>query len=341
MRIFRLTLVSLAVFLSVGANAQSALNETPVQLIPLAAPLDQGLAEFSGMTWCGDQLILIPQYPKRFAKQYTDQRGSYFYAIAKQDIVNYLDGKSTEPLTALTIKVRERSLRARTLVFDGYEGAACEGNQLWLTIESESISKQFRGYLVPATLQQSNGNAVISIHDKRIIRLGSQSKLINKGDEAVTLWGNSVISFHEVNSLAHVKKPMAQVFDVKTRKRSKLDFPDLAYRLTDVTSVDSAGRFWGINYRYGGDDFSKKSDDGLLQKYSEGTSHRDSINVERLLEFQINQTSISLVDRAPLQLLMESPIGRNWEALARLDNRGLLIATDKHPTSLFGFVPLP
>jgi len=30
---------------------------------------------------------------------------------------------------------------------------------------------------------------------------------------------------------------------------------------------------------------------------------------------------------------------RNWEGIVRLDNRGFLLATDKFPTTILGFVP--
>lgn len=334
-------IILIGLVLSQTAFAQEPATEVQVQLIPLAPPLDQAVAEYSGMTWCGDRLILIPQYPKRLAKRFTSSGNSYFYALAKQDILNYIDGKTTKPLHGEAIEVLENTVRARALVFDGFEGAACDGDKLWLTIESVSLLRNYRSYMVPATLGTKNGKSKITIEADRIVKLGSQSKLVNKGDEALTVWNDSVMAFHEVNSVQHVQNPVAQVVNTKSGEKSQLSFPNIPFRLTDATSVDSSGRFWGLNYRFNGDNFSDKSQDNILKAFTPGATHGKSDNVERLLEFQITANEIKLVDRAPIQLLLESPVGRNWEALARLDDRGFLIATDKHPTSLFGFIPFP
>jgi hypothetical protein len=32
---------------------------------------------------------------------------------------------------------------------------------------------------------------------------------------------------------------------------------------------------------------------------------------------------------------------RNWEAMVRLEGRGFLLMTDRYPTTLLAFVPLP
>lgn len=335
----RFIFILLALGLTASAAAQSTLDEVAVQLIPLAKPLNEDVAEYSGMTWCGDSLILIPQYPKRLAKRFTSSGNSYFYALAKRDILNFIDGKSAAPLQAEPIEVREGSVRARTLVFDGFEAAACDGDTLWLTIESVSVWRGYRSYLVPAKLKTIRGKPVFDIEAGRIQKLGSQSGLVNKGDEALTLWRGSVLTFHEVNSESLVKQPRAQRFNINDGSRSELPFPNLPFRLTDVSSVDKNNRFWGINYRYNRDKFSANTLDSIAERYPPGQSHRQYDNVERLLEFEISESGIELVQAPPIQLAMQDVEGRNWEALARLDDRGLLIATDKHPSTLFGFVP--
>ena len=52
----------------------------------------------------------------------------------------------------------------------------------------------------------------------------------------------------------------------------------------------------------------------------------------------MNTDEISISDTKPIQLFLESDASRNWEAVARLDNKGLLIATDKHPRMILGYV---
>jgi hypothetical protein len=96
-----------------------------------------------------------------------------------------------------------------------------------------------------------------------------------------------------------------------------------------------------INYLYSGDDFSREASDPLGAQYGIGKTHQTNFNVERLVEFQYSDSGIQRVNRAPIQLVLEGLEGRNWEGIARLDDRGFLLITDRYPTTLFGFVPMP
>ena len=50
---------------------------------------------------------------------------------------------------------------------------------------------------------------------------------------------------------------------------------------------------------------------------------------------------IILTDNAHLELELEGEkTSRKWEALARYENKGFLIATDKYPTTILAYVPL-
>ena len=65
-----------------------------------------------------------------------------------------------------------------------------------------------------------------------------------------------------------------------------------------------------------------------------------SDRVERLVEFRLKDKKIDLTNRAPLELRLEGEkTSRKWEALARYDNEGFLIATDKYPTTILAFIP--
>ena len=41
----------------------------------------------------------------------------------------------------------------------------------------------------------------------------------------------------------------------------------------------------------------------------------------------------------PIQLVLNEDSPRNWESIVRFDNKGFLIATDKHPRMILSFVP--
>ena len=74
-------------------------------------------------------------------------------------------------------------------------------------------------------------------------------------------------------------------------------------------------------------------------KNIEGKSHSRSEAVERLLEFEIRADELILSDKRPIQITLNPDGSRNWEAIARLEDQGLLIATDKYPKMILGFVP--
>ena len=311
--------------------------ELKVVEIPLSPPLDLPGAEISGMTWCGDKLVLLPQYPRRL----TSDKKSRFYTLSKQDIVDYLDGKSTATLQVKPISVDEQNLRKKISIFDGYEAIACVDDTVWLAIESVNLLGIYYSYLVKGKLNWSDESATITIQANSLLSLESQSKMRNMGDEAIFIHRNHVISIHEVNDPKATEQANVQILNTDNFKQSKIPFPHIPFRITDTTKLDKNGRFWAINYKYSGDKFSRKSLDPIAEKYGEGDSHKQYYNVERLLEFQFSEDQITLVDRAPLQLKMQQQEGRNWEGLVRLGERGFLLATDKHPKTILGFVATP
>ena len=85
----------------------------------------------------------------------------------------------------------------------------------------------------------------------------------------------------------------------------------------------------------------KPSKDLLISKYGEGPTHSRSERVERLVEYKINNNRIVLTDNPHIELELEGEkTSRKWEALARYENKGFLIATDKYPTTILAYIPL-
>jgi hypothetical protein len=310
-------------------------EEIAVQIIPLAAPLDQDIAEISGLAWCQGRLVLLPQFPKRLSKD----GESYFYYLERQQILDYIDGVSTQPLKPKPILVNENGLRKTVTFFDGFEAIACGDNKLWLSIEALTLVGGYQSFVVPGVVDFTE-NPKITIDQKYMVQLETQSKLANMGDEAIVMHGGDVIAIHEVNDAAAVKKPKARRVNNRFLRSSELAFPNLPYRITDATELDEGQRFWAINYKYSGEEFSRNSTDPLEIKFGQGASHKKYDNVERLIEFQLDDGGISLLEQAPIQLLMTDVEGRNWEGIVRLKGRGFLLATDKHPATLLGFVPI-
>lgn len=310
------------------------IDEISVKIIALSPPLSHRDAELSGLTWCGDKLILMPQYPERFAQEDTH----YFFYLERRQIENYLDRPSDKALQAQKIWLDEQNVRDALSVFDGYEAIACEENTLWLSFETINHQGQHQSMAVTAELSLIP-RAKITIDPKSRVLLGNQSMLTNMGDEAIFMQGKDLFTIHEINDSELVKEPRAQKIDYKTKQLTPYKFPYVPYRITDASALDKHQRFWAINYKYRGDTFNQKSDDNLSHKHGRGASHAQYDNVERLLQFQLKNNSIDLIASSPLSLLMTSAQGRNWEGIARLGNRGFIIVTDKHPETILGFVP--
>jgi len=336
-----LKLALTALFLSISPTLLAAVNtvteaeEVAVQIIRLAAPLEQDKAEISGLAWCQGRLILLPQYPERLS----DDGISYFYYLEREEIINYIDSVSDKPLIPKPIRVNQKELRKEVTFFDGFEAIACQDNKLWLSIEALNILGSYQSFVVPGEIHFTQDPS-IEIHQEALVQLETQSRLRNIGDEAIVLQGDDVIAIHEVNDTRAVKHPKARLISRQSQNISALAFPNLPYRITDATTLDDEQRFWAINYKYSGDKFSRDATDHLAIKFGQGASHKKYYNVERLLEFQIDGETIRLLDQPPIQLKMTDVEGRNWEGIVRLKGRGFLIATDKHPATLLGFVPV-
>jgi hypothetical protein len=135
--------------------------------------------------------------------------------------------------------------------------------------------------------------------------------------------------------------PNAELYTTSLKHKASVSFPNVEYRITDVTDIDSHGRFWALNYFWPGE---KKrllpAEDTILDVFEEGLTHQQYDHVERLVEFKINSKEIVRTNTAPIQLVMEEK-SRNWEGLVRLDKKGFLMITDEHPRTILSFIPFP
>lgn len=323
-----------AIFLLFTPTYAYASDEIPVEIIPLAAPLNQAKAEISGLAWCQDKLILLPQYPKRIS----NNDNSYFYYLERQEILDHINGVTTSALHPKRILINEKQLRKAVTFFDGFEAIACNENKIWLSIEALNVLGTYQSFVVPGVISFTE-TPNIEIDQTSLVQLKTQSNMRNIGDEAILFSDDNVMALHEVNDAKAVSAPKARLVNRISKEISALNFPHLPYRITDATTLDGDKRFWVINYKYSGDKFSRDTVDPLADEYGQGASHKKYDNVERLVELQLRNGSISLITQAPIQLEMNANEGRNWEGLVRLEGKGFLLATDKHPSTLLGFVP--
>ncbi|MEM7358777.1 MAG: hypothetical protein AAF431_06760 [Pseudomonadota bacterium] len=337
-------LFSCLVVCTVSSHIGAEQIEHKVQYIELAAPLDRGQAQFSGMSWCQGQLVLLPEKPWFVDEDDvlvpTTAAKAYVYSLEVAQLDAYLEATNKpEPLEATPIPLLENGVRDQLHEFDGYEAIACQDESVWLAIETELTETEYETNLVQANWVLQGGQAALSIDPETLRKVPSQSGVRNYSDETILLNGEQLITIHEVNRHGDHAAPYAHRIHTQGEQRDTIAFPRIAYRITDASSIDEDGYFWTINYLW-----SKEQDrftplDPLFARYPRGATHRQEPTVERLVQFRLESDSISRVERAPIQLQLTKEDGRNWEGIVRYKDLGLLLVTDMHPQTILGFVP--
>lgn len=309
-----------------------SVQEYPVQMLPLGAPLDEADAEISGMAWYSDTLILLPQFPERYEDQ--------LFGLPRANIVAHLENETATPLIPLPIAFDDGNLHNSIRGFEGYEAIAFVGNQIFVTIEVRLTATTMTGYLVMGEVIEQQS---VRLNPNTLTELPAPAPLENYSDEAMTVWGDSLYTFYEANGATVNPGAMAHSFDLTTlAPQSSLALVPLEYRLTDATPADEAGNFWVINYLFPGDiPKLQPATDEFAEIYGLGDSHRRDLGVERLIQYQIHDSGIEPADTPPLYLRLEPGTPRNWEGIAILEGHGFLLATDKFPSTLLGFVAYP
>ncbi len=318
---------------STQSNAELPL-EVPIITLPLDGPIDDSQAEISGMDWYEDKLVLLPQYPERFGE---GDAGAVF-VLEKDDILAYLAGESSDPLQPRPIPFISSGLANRIAGYEGFEAIAFAGDRVYLTVESSP--QGMLGYLVAGYV--GGDLEFISLEAGSRLPIQPQTDIANFSDEAIVIFGNRLVTVYEANGRLVNASPVVHLFDASPQARDMLPFTNIEYRLTDATRIDDFGRFWMPNTFFIGDIQLMTLDDPIADQYGKGVTHSQVIIVERLLEFQFSEQGIVRSDSSPILLqLAEDGMTRNWEAIARLDDMGFLIATDEHPETILAFVAAP
>jgi hypothetical protein len=313
----------------------SSAQEIAITPIPIAGPLSGARAEISGMAWYGDHLILLPQYPSRFG----DQEDGAVFTLDKADILDFLNGNGPQVLQPQEIPFSAPGLTGKISGFQGFEALAFSGDQAFLAIEAKP-GRDMMGYLVTGSMAPDLSE--LRLDTTRLAEITTQAHLDNMAYETLIIAGDQVAAIYEANGRNVNPAPEARMYGVTLQPQDPISFPNIEYRITDATALDGSRRFWAINYFFPGDTLLRPAADPLAEKYGQGLTHARFKTVERLVQFQFDETGISLVSMPPIQLqLVDDDHSRNWEALARLEGRGFLLATDQYPETIFAFIPYP
>lgn len=299
--------------------------------LPISGKLSRPEAEISGLCWIDDQLILLPQYPHRFARE---GAGAVFY-LSGQAIKDYLAGRRTVVLEPRRISFDDREIASQIPGFQGYEAIAHIKNRVFLTIESLS-ENGMQAHLVQGTLSEDWQKIILDPASRQSLDLPAQVR--NMSYETLVVAGEKLLVIYELNGLNINRQAVALMIDPLTGETQKLNFPQVEYRITDATAMDENGNFWALNYYWPGEYQKIKPAEDLLPGADEGFLFDKDKSVERLVEFHFSGSTIILSKRKPVYLEPDqSGEGRNWEGVVRYHDRGFIIVTDKHPRTILAF----
>jgi hypothetical protein len=262
------------------------------------------------------------------------------YAISKGDLLAVLDGEIDGPLLPQPVPLAGPRPESLVPGYEGLEAIGFRGQQVFITIEAVEDGVT-GGYLIDGHIRADLSQ--LEIDGSILTPLPPPRAVVNHSDETLLIAGDSVFTFFELNGADIVGAPVARRFQLSLTVAGAIPFPHIPYRVTDATAVDDAGEFWVINYFWPGEwEIHAGVRDPFPPRYGYGATHTNGQAVERLIKLRHEPSAITLADEPPIQLQLRSDgEARNWEGIVRLDDRGFLLITDKHPTTLLGFVPYP
>jgi hypothetical protein len=305
--------------------------------IELAGEITAPEAEISGMAWDGDRLILLPQFPDFAAESLGS---AVVFGIERSEILAYLANPDHGPLSPEVYTFDLGGLDGTITGYEGFEAITFQGDTFYVTLEATSEIYSTNGYLLQGSIDRAAQSYRVDPTSLRI--LDAQTGIRNLSDEALVRYGDQILTIYEANGQDFNWNPIAHRFDSSLNPLPSLPFPNVEYRLTDATDADEAGFFWAVNISNIANAYFLPEYDPIGDTYGRGRTHSQYDLVERLLQFQITPQGVILVDAPPIQLDLESGyFMRNWEGLAQLEGKGLLLATDKYPTTLLAFIPFP
>lgn len=306
------------------------IDEVEFKEIPLTGEISDKESELSGLCWYGTKLLLLPQYPNRF-----NEKQGKIYFVEKGVIDNHINGIDDSPINPKYFTIDLTNMEHLFSLGSGFEAVTIISDTAYFTIEHLNNGKT-ESIIVLGIIDTADYK--ISLVHESAVKDPKNLEIHNISDESILTYKNKIIPIYEIFGKNLNFDPKVSVFDNKLNYLSYLDFPNIEYRITDVTAVDDSGYFWAVNYFYPGD-YKKinPAEDALLRKYGIGESHRYLDPVERIIKFKIREKNIEICDVRPIYLQLLNNTGRNWEGIAKYENQGFLLVTDTFPRTIFAF----
>ena len=304
------------------------------EVMPIEIPLQGEAAdrslEMSGLAWYGDYLILMPQY--------VNKKAPGFYFLSKKEINEWLDGDRSKALKPGKIDLIVPDYDNVIGGYQGFEGLCFSGNKVYLLMESKNDGVM-SSYIVAGAMDFKKKR--LEIEQGKIEQITPPKNIKNMGYESILKHKYRLLVLFEANGININPNANAEYYTTSLKHKESVSFPNVEYRITDVTDVDGKGRFWALNYFWPGE--KERLDPGkdlIFKNYEEGETHQQYEHVERLVEYKIRSNQISRTDSPPIQLVLDET-SRNWEGLVRLDKKGFLMIVDEHPRTILSFVAKP
>ena len=304
------------------------------EVMPIEIPLQGEAAdrslEMSGLAWYGDYLILMPQY--------VNKKAPGFYFLSKKRINEWLDGDRSKALKPGKIDLIIPNYDNVIGGYQGFEGLCFSGNKVYLLMESKNDGVM-SSYIVAGAMDFKKKR--LEIEQGKIEQITPPKNIKNMGYESILKHKYRLLVLFEANGININPNANAEYYTTSLKHKESVSFPNVEYRITDVTDVDGRGRFWALNYFWPGEkEMLDPGKDLIIKNYEEGKTHQQYEHVERLVEYKIRSNQISRTDSPPIQLVLDET-SRNWEGLVRLDKKGFLMIVDEHPRTILSFVAKP
>ena len=304
------------------------------EVMPIEIPLQGEAAdrslEMSGLAWYGDYLILMPQY--------VNKKAPGFYFLSKKKINEWLDGDRSKALKPGKIDLIVPDYDNVIGGYQGFEGLCFSGNKVYLLMESKNDGVM-SSYIVAGAMDFKKKR--LEIEQGKIEQITPPKNINNMGYESILKHKYRLLVLFEANGININPNANAEYYTTSLKHKESVSFPNVEYRITDVTDIDGKGRFWALNYFWPGEkERLNPGKDLIIKNYEEGKTHQQYEHVERLVEYKIRSNQISRTDSPPIQLVLDET-SRNWEGLVRLDKKGFLMIVDEHPRTILSFVAKP
>ena len=330
MKTIKIYLISFYTLLIIIGCGKKHSKEIKPIYIPIGGDIANSSQEISGMDWYKDNLFLLPE-----------NLNGYVFCINKQLLDLKINNNDTTKIIPKKIKFNTPNYKQIIPGFDSFESIAFRGYEVYITIEikfPDSMSCVLvRGHIDEKSLE-------ITIPEQTLTTLDVPTYVDNLSYETLVIKDDQIYALFETYGSNLIPKPYAFSVGISGNEIKKYPISNINYRITDATKIDQYNKFWVINYFFPRDKKSLNPSDNdiLVKKYGQGPTHSVSDRVERIVEYKINNNNIVLTNSPHIEIELDGEkISRNWEALARYENKGFLIATDKYPkpNTILAYIP--